>query len=76
VRWVLVPPAYRWRVLVPGNIKLHAVSILDRDILNEEFEAEWKTHLETRPDKEVRDMTPQVTFCGLVRSSSVRDQSP
>ena len=65
MRWLLVPPAYRWRVLVPGNLNLHAVTMRDRDILNEEFEAEWKTHLETLSDKELRDMTPQVAFCGL-----------
>jgi hypothetical protein len=38
---------------------------LDRDIYNDEFEAEWKTHLETFSDKELRAMNPQVVFCGL-----------
>jgi hypothetical protein len=42
VRWVLVPPAYRWLVLVVGNLNLYAVSIRDRDIFNQEFETEWK----------------------------------
>jgi len=55
----------QWRVLVPGQLNLYASSVLDRDIYNEEFEAEWKTHLEAFSDKELRDMRPEVVFCGL-----------
>ena len=55
----------QWRVLVPGQLNLYASSVLDRDIYNEQFEAEWKTHLETFSDKELRDMQPEVVFCGL-----------
>jgi hypothetical protein len=38
---------------------------LERDIFNADFEAEWKTHLETLSDEELRAMTPQSAFCGL-----------
>ncbi len=48
----------QWRVLVPGQLNLYAASVLDRDIYNEEFEAEWKTHLEAFSDKELREMKP------------------
>src|SRR5579859_3080480 len=34
-------PTHRWRLTVPGNLNLHATSVLDRDIFNAEFEAEW-----------------------------------
>ena len=37
----------------------------DRDILNEEFEAEWKTLLETLSDEDLRGMKPEIAFCGL-----------
>ena len=58
-------PTHRWRLMVPGNLNLHAMSVLERDIFNAEFEAEWKTHLETLSDEELRTMTPRSAFCGL-----------
>jgi len=58
-------PAHRWRLMVPGNLALHASSVLERDIFNADFEAEWKTHLETLSDEELRAMTPRSAFCGL-----------
>jgi hypothetical protein len=56
---------HRWRVLVPGKLNFRATSVLERDIFNPEFEAEWKTLLETLSDDEVRAMNPEVAFCGL-----------
>jgi len=58
-------PTHRWRVLVPGNLNVHATSVLEREIFNAEFEAGWKMHLETLSDEELRDTTPQETLCGL-----------
>jgi hypothetical protein len=58
-------PTHRWRVLVPGNLNVHASSVLEREIFNAEFEAGWKMHLETLSDEELRAMTPQETLCGL-----------
>ena len=60
------PPARQWRLLVPGTFNQRAASILDRDIFNSEFEAEWKTLLETFPDEKVLEMNPRDVFCGLV----------
>jgi hypothetical protein len=56
---------HRWRVLVPGNLNVHATSVLERELFNAEFEAGWKTHLETLSDEELLAMTPQETLCGL-----------
>lgn len=56
---------YRWRVLVPGKLIHRAASVLDRDIFNAEFEAQWRTHLELLSDEELRVMDPQYAFCGL-----------
>jgi hypothetical protein len=56
---------FRWRVLVPGRLIHRATSVLDRDIFNAEFEAQWKAHLEMLSDEELRVMEPQYAFCGL-----------
>lgn len=58
-------PTHIWRVMVPGNLNFRATSVLDRDIFNADFEAEWKAHLETLSDDEVLDMNPELVFCGL-----------
>jgi hypothetical protein len=58
-------PTHQWRLMVPGELNLRATSILDRDIFNAEFEAEWKAHLEGLSDADLRAMSPQVAFCGL-----------
>ncbi len=56
---------YRWRVLVPGKLIHRATSVLDRDIFNAEFEAQWRAHLEMLSDEDLRVMEPQYAFCGL-----------
>ena len=56
---------HRLRLLVPGKLNLQATSILERDVFNPDFEAEWKNHLEMLSDEEVHAMHPQDTFCGL-----------
>jgi hypothetical protein len=58
-------PTHLWRLMVPFNLNLHAASVLDRDIFNEDFEAAWKANLETLSDEELRGMKPEVAFCGL-----------
>jgi hypothetical protein len=60
------PQATRlWRLMVPGNLNQRATSVLERDIFNADFEAEWKTHLEMLSDEELHAMDPKVAFCGL-----------
>jgi hypothetical protein len=56
---------YRWRVMVPDKLIHRATSVLDRDIFNEEFEAQLRSHLEMLNDEELRVMAPQYAFCGL-----------
>jgi|SRR5579859_197423 len=58
-------PAHRWRLMVPGKLNLLATSVLEREIFNLDFEADWKTHLEALSDEDVLAMNPQVAFCGL-----------
>jgi len=61
----LPPNTREWRVLVPGHLNQYAMSVLERDIFNDEFEAAWRTHLEMFSDQELRAMTPEIAFCGL-----------
>jgi hypothetical protein len=56
---------YRWRVLVPGKLIHRAASVLDRDLFNQQFESELRTHLEMLSDDELRVMEPRYAFCGL-----------
>jgi len=56
---------YRWRVLVPDKLIHRATSVLDRDIFNADFEAQFRSHLEVLSDEELRVMAPQYAFCGL-----------
>jgi hypothetical protein len=58
-------PTHRWRIMVPGKLNLRATSVLEREIFNSEFEADWKSHLETLSDEDLRAMNPEVAFCGL-----------
>jgi hypothetical protein len=51
--------------MVPGKLNLRATSVLEREIFNQEFEDDWKTHLEALSDADLRAMNPQVAFCGL-----------
>jgi hypothetical protein len=58
-------PTHRWRIMVPGKLNLRATSVLEREIFNLEFEADWKSHLSTLSDEDLRAMNPEATFCGL-----------
>jgi hypothetical protein len=58
-------PTQRWRIMVPGKLNLRATSVLEREIFNSEFEADWKSHLETLSDEDLRAMNPEAAFCGL-----------
>jgi hypothetical protein len=51
--------------MVPGKRNLQATSVLEREIFNQEFEADWKTHLAALSDEDFGAMHPQAVFCGL-----------
>jgi len=58
-------PTHLWRLMVPGNLNLHAASVLERDVFNADLEAEWRNHLETLSPEELLAMNPEMVFCGL-----------
>jgi hypothetical protein len=49
-------------VMVPIGLTLHASSILERDLFNEEHEAEWQTQLSVYSDKDLLALDPDI-FC-------------
>lgn len=53
-------------VMVPGELALHAASILDRDLFNEEYEAEWRIHLNVLSDKDLVALDPEIFCAGLL----------
>jgi hypothetical protein len=56
---------HQWRILVPGGMNLRAQSELDREIFNEDFEKDWRAHLEDFSDEELKSMHPKIAFGGL-----------
>ena len=53
-------------VMVPGASIMHATSIVDRDLLNIEYEAEWRRHLESLSDSELLTLDPEVFCAGML----------
>ena len=53
------------RLLVPSQLNLHAMNVIDRDIFNDGFEAGWRSHLEMLSDEELESTDPEDVFCGL-----------
>jgi hypothetical protein len=49
-------------VMVPIGLALHASSILERDLFNEEHETEWQTQLNVYSDKDLLALDPDI-FC-------------
>jgi hypothetical protein len=49
-------------VMVPIGLTLHATSILERDLFNEEHETEWQTQLSAYSDRDLLVLDPDI-FC-------------
>jgi hypothetical protein len=52
-------------VMVPLALALHAAGVLDRDLLNEEYESEWRAHLKMLSDKNLSMLNPEIFCAGL-----------
>jgi hypothetical protein len=59
-------PIYAVRLLVPGGLALYAMSILDRDVFNEDQEAEWRANFEVLSDDELLALSPEALCAGLL----------
>ena len=51
-------------VMVPIGLALHATSILERDLFNEEHETEWQTQLNAYSDKDLLALEPDILCAG------------
>ena len=54
------------QIIVPGGLALRATSILDKAIYNPKQESEWKTHLESLTDDQLRRITVDDICAGLL----------
>ena len=53
-------------VMVPGALSLKAVSILDRDLFNEELEETWRAHFGELSDEDLRALRADDLCAGLL----------
>jgi hypothetical protein len=54
------------QVMVPDSLIMHATSIVDRDVFNDEYESEWRAHLESLSDKELLILDPELICAGML----------
>ena len=54
-----------YELLVPAKQHLQAASVLDRDMLNAEVEADWKAHFETMTDDELLELDEEMLVVGM-----------
>ncbi len=52
-------------VMAPIAMALHATAVLDRDLFNEEYEAEWRSHLKILSDRNLSMLNPAIFCAGL-----------
>jgi hypothetical protein len=53
-------------VLVPVRCAMHAASILDRDVFNDEFETYWRDHLSMLSNEDLLMLDPDIFCAGLI----------
>jgi hypothetical protein len=54
------------QVMVPGALLMHATSILDRDLLNQEVETNWRNHLKGLSADNLHALVPEIFCAGLL----------
>jgi len=53
------------RLMVPSRLNLEAESVLDKQIFNQELEAQWKTHFQLLSDEELRSTDLEALLAGM-----------
>jgi hypothetical protein len=56
---------HRYRLLVPASLSWRAMSTLERDLANPDFEQAWRAQLQACSDRDLPSMRPQIVFCHL-----------
>jgi hypothetical protein len=59
-------PSESLEVLVPVRLMVHAASILDRELFNDEFETYWRDHLSMLSNKDLMALDPDIFCAGLM----------
>jgi hypothetical protein len=59
-------PQKLFEVLVPVKFAIHALSILDRDLLNSRFETEWREQLHMLSEEDLVFLDPVIFCAGLI----------
>jgi hypothetical protein len=54
-----------YSLIVPARQHLQAASLLDRDLLNTEMEADWKAHFQTMTDDELLELDENMLVAGM-----------
>jgi hypothetical protein len=68
------PPVQRpseYCVMVPGELSMQATSVVEREVFNPQHEEEWRNHLQTLSDQQLRALKPEV-FCGALLDRAER----
>jgi len=68
------PPVERpseYCMMVPGDLNMQAASVIEREIFNPQHEQEWRNHLQTLSDEQLRALKPEV-FCGALLDRAER----
>jgi hypothetical protein len=53
-------------VMVPNELSMHGMSILDRDIFNEQYELGWHTHVDALSDEDLLALDPKIFLAGIL----------
>ncbi len=58
-------PTYEYHVLVPGELSLHAASVLDKEIYNNAVEQTWREYFRGLSDEQLRTADTEMLFAGF-----------
>ena len=60
------PPRHEVCVMVPGELQLHAASVLDHRIFNPAEEESWRNNLSTLTDEQFKTLDPDIFCAGIL----------
>ena len=58
-------PWYEYHLMVPGDLNMQALSVLDKEVFNPEVESEWRTYFESLSDEELCAVDTEELFAGM-----------
>jgi hypothetical protein len=59
-------PVFALRLMVPAGLELHAVSVLDQHLFNEDQESGYRANFESLTDEELKVLDPDIFCAGLL----------